>query len=371
MLCMNRREFLASATAFVSVPMASGASGKALPADFRWAFLVHFGMNMWNDIDDPPKRDFVQYVHLTDEEFAEMSAPGYGHFYSCCDFVRFDENLWRRLADRLKAEGCNTVLIDLGEFVRYPSHPELAVKGSWEPERLAAEVRRLKAMGFEVVPKLNFSTCHDLWLKEYAKMISTRQYYQVVKDLIGDVCEMFERPKFFHLGLDEEDVPSYQDLKRVAVFRHGDQWWHDVLFMIEEVERHDARAWMWSDYVFHHATEEFIRRMPKSVVQNPWTYGCGAGSLFSEDRLKKAAELGRAGFDVIPCGSNCFGSVGNFGALAEYCRENIPAERFKGLMMAPWAQTRQPFERVLCQAIDIMGAKVRDWTIGDSAGKDA
>ena len=39
------------------------------------------------------------------------------------------------------------VVMDLGEFLEYPSHPELAVKGSWSADRMRAEVKRLRAMG--------------------------------------------------------------------------------------------------------------------------------------------------------------------------------------------------------------------------------
>ena len=29
-------------------------------------------------------------------------------------------------------------------------------------------------MGLEVIPKMNFSTCHDSWLKNYQRMVSTK-----------------------------------------------------------------------------------------------------------------------------------------------------------------------------------------------------
>ena len=96
------------------------------------------------------------------------------------------------------------LLLDLAEQIVYPSHPELAVKGSWAPERVCKELDRLRGLGLEPIPKLNFSTCHHFWLKEYSRMVSTPEYYKVCADVIRDVCEIFESPRLFHLGWDEE-----------------------------------------------------------------------------------------------------------------------------------------------------------------------
>ena len=73
---------------------------------------------------------------LSDEEFAVISRPGYADH----GVIHFDEAMWTPLATRVRRDGSNLLLIDLGEFVVYPSHPELAVKGSWRAERMNAEV---------------------------------------------------------------------------------------------------------------------------------------------------------------------------------------------------------------------------------------
>ena len=70
---------------------------------------------------------------------------------------------------------------------------------------MRAEVKRLREMGLEPIPKLNFSTCHDTWLGPYARMVSTPKYYEVAKDLIAETIELFDKPRLFHLGMDEED----------------------------------------------------------------------------------------------------------------------------------------------------------------------
>ena len=361
----TRRSFIGSLAGAGAWAALSGCVGPRAdvgwkaPQDFKWAFLVHFGMNMWNDIISAPERDDYQNILLTDEEFAEIAAHDYGSCYNYCDYVRFDETLWREFADRLKASGCNTLIVDLGEFVRFPSHPELAVKGSWEPARMNAEIRRLKAMGFDVIPKLNFSTCHDTWLKEYSWMVSTERYHQVCADVIRDACEICDRPSAFHLGLDEEDIVGFQSKQQIIIMRQGERWWKDVHRLIGNVEKQGARAWMWSDWAFHNDVDEFIRRIPKATMQCPWTYGLTDKYLYDEKKIRVMDRLGEAGLDIVPAGSNCFGCLGNFHALTEHAAQNIPPDHFKGMLMTTWMQTRSPYRRLLDQAADLMAEEVR------------
>lgn len=346
---VNRRDFVGGAAMLAAMAPVSGLA-RALSGARVWAFMPQFGNNMWGDMIKPRDRNEIQARILTDEEFAAICAPG----FDTRTAVRFDEMFWRTLARRIRKDGSNLLLIDVGEFMVYPSHPELAVEGSWSAERMSDEVRRLKGMGFRVIPKLNFSCCHDIWLKGYARMVSTRKYYQVVSDLIRDAYEAFDRPEFFHLGLDEEDIVEYQSRNTSLVrFRQGDLWWHDVLFMIGEVEKLGARAWVWSDYLRRHEVEDFVRRMPKTVLQSPWTYRTEKPS-FDDPLVRIFLTLAENGYDVIPCGSNCYGLKDNFPALAKFCKENLPPERFRGMLMAPWVETREPYGRLLTEASSLV-----------------
>ena len=47
------------------------------------------------------------------------------------DHVRCDERIWNEITARMAERGANMLVIDLGEALFYPSHPELAVKGTW------------------------------------------------------------------------------------------------------------------------------------------------------------------------------------------------------------------------------------------------
>ena len=69
--------------------------------------------------------------------------------------------------------------------------------------------------------------------------------------------------------------------------------------------------------------------------------------------------LAEAGYDVAPCGSNCYGVTENFPDMTEYCHEKIAPERLKGMIMAPWIKTIPEYRRLHWQAADIMAEAIR------------
>ena len=315
--------------------------------DTVWAALLHFGTNMW--CDQPVKK----YKDYTPEELALISV---------ADELRCDEAVWRRVTGRMAEVGMNMVVIDVGEGIQLKSHPELAVKGSWSVDRFRAELDRLRRMGLEPIPKLNFSAAHDTWLKEYSHMLSTPEYYRVCEDVIAEVGEIFDRPRFFHLGYDEENWKC-QRLCAYAVVRQGEQWWHDFLKISDFAEKRGMRPWIWSDYAWDHE-EEFMRRMPRSVLQSNWYYGTHFESSKNAHRVRRCKvfrKLSDAGFDEIPCGSN-FESNENFGALVSYCTKTVAPERLKGFLMAPWFFTLPLQEKKLLEAMDQVGAVIKEPT---------
>ena len=289
-----------------------------------WSTLVHLGNNMWN-------------------EEGNLRGRGENRSNRCASPVlRFDRRLWDSYIQRLSETGTNTIILDVGEAMLYESHPELAVEGSWTHSEMKAELERLNKMGFEVIPKLNFSATHDIWLKDYSRMLSTPIYYQVCKDLIEEVCEVF-KPRHFHLGMDEETAEHQRNFD-FAVLRQFDLWWHDLYYLVDLVEKHNARAWVWSDYAWNHP-DEYVAKMPKSVVQNVWYYGREFDLTVSEDvnrRLRPIELLDKNGFDQVPTGSN-FSCYENMELLVKYCKERIAPERLLGFMQTTWEDAREPW----------------------------
>lgn len=250
------------------------------------------------------------------------------------DPLACDESEWRLVTDRMAVNGLNMIVIDLLEGVKYPSHPEIGVRGAWSAEKLAAEVGRLRAMGLEPIPKLNFSACHDEWLGDWGRMASTPDYYRVCEDLIRDCCEIFGHPRYFHFGYDEEDVRC-QSEHELVIIRRGELWWHDFLWFVKTIEKYGMRPWMWSDYVWEHH-DEFLERCPRSVLQSNWYYDEGFDErAFRWPRIKCYVDLDRAGFDQVPAASNHLYDT-NMAGTVEFAEGNLSRGQLMGYMMTTW-----------------------------------
>ncbi len=129
---------------------------------------MHLSFNMWEDHDRLANDgDTNHKVRVWDSN------------------LRLSEPLWEDSLKKMVDNGMNMVVIDLGDAVKYDSHPEIAVKNAWTTSRLRSELAKMRKMGLEPIPKLNFSAGHDQWLGDYSRMVSTPTYYKVCSELIG------------------------------------------------------------------------------------------------------------------------------------------------------------------------------------------
>jgi hypothetical protein len=300
-----------------------------------WANLIHLSYNMWIDRDAP-------------------ELEGRTPVFTYRPHLRFDKSLWNDLLPIMAQNGVNMVVIDLGDAVEYASHPEIAVQGAWSIEQLRNELARARQLGIEPIPKLNFSTTHDAWLGPYSRMVSSPAYYDVCRDLITECIDIFESPRLFHLGMDEETF-GHQKHHQYAVVRQYDLWWNDLMFYVGQVERKGARAWIWSDFIWHHK-DEFVARMPKSVLQSNWYYGQDLNPETEPGLTYVGAydDLEAAGYDQIPTGSN-FSTPENFGNTVRACKDRIAPERLKGFLQTIWRPTIEAFRQRHIDAIEQIG----------------
>ncbi len=286
--------------------------------DFIWATLVHFSTNLWYD-EGNTECDCSSIYHSP-----------------AASYLRFDRDVWDKYVMKMKADGLNCIMIDVGDAMIFDSHPELAIEGSFTKGEMRAELDRLNALGFEVIPKLNFSTTHDTWMKDYSRMVSTPTYYSVCADLIDEVCELFD-PRYFHIGFDEENY-QLQEKYNYAVVRRGDLWWHDLCYLAQCVEKNGARALVWADYA-RHRPDEFVARLPKSVIPVNWYYFVEYGENISEQMRIRVAPfdiLEANGFDQMPAGSVEYHKE-NMDLLVKYCKEHISGDHLLGFIQTTWA----------------------------------
>ena len=349
---MTRREFIATGSAALAGCTVPRPAARAcdVPKFMRAVMLKLGGNNMADDrrlyANSPEwdrKQGRVAYTEL-----------------------HFDEAVWREATARMAQKGMNVALIDVHEGVVCPRHPEVSVRGSWSPDKLRGELNRLRDMGILPVPKLNFSTTHAAWQKEWRYRTSSPEYYRFCADMIADVCEIFDTPPLFHIGMDEEVAIGMRNSPLVIV-RQGDLWWHDFLFLVKEVESHGVRCWVWSDKLWRWENNgDYLRRCPKSVLQSNWFYL----NDFSDWRQKfdpaviakgnwafhqygpaGYLELEKAGFDQVPTGSN-WNCDTNMAATVRFCRERIAPARLKGFMCASWKRCIPAEREKLLASID-------------------
>ena len=291
-----------------------------------WGYMLYLSNHMWADETSQPLR---------------YSPPFNATMYE--DNINTEIQAWDKIVAFLAERQYNLVLIDVGDGIRYESHPEVSAPNAWDKDFLRGKLAQMRALGLEPIPKLNFSACHDTWMKKYRRMVSTPEYYTFCADVIREVCEVFDHPRFFHIGFDEETEGAQKNYEMVII-RNAELWWHDLYFVCKECEKHGARPWMWADYAWKNE-ELFLQRMPRSVLQSNWFYpqfqDWSKTSLSHRDKCIECYEmLDRNGFDQIPTGST-WNHVSNLYQTLAHGKQVLSSERVMGYMTAPWLPTRE------------------------------
>lgn len=289
--------------------------------DMIWAYMLMLSDHMWEDASSPARGLYLPPQYTED--------------------IIFDQSAWDKTVDFIAARKYNMVLIDVGDGIKYESHPEISAPNAWDKDFAKKKLAELRAKGLEPIPKLNFSTAHDTWMKGYSRAISTPEYYAFCADVIREVCELFDYPRLFHIGMDEERSDMQKSYEMLFV-RGRHLWWNDLYFLCGECEKHGARPWVWSDYMWHNEGF-FLEKMPKSVLQSNWFYGWVRSypqSSIQHKMLHAYEVLEKHGFDQIPTCStweNNHNSPGTVGT----CRDWIAPERLLGFMTASWETTTE------------------------------
>ncbi len=162
---------------------------------------------------------------------------------------------------------------------------------------------------------------------------------------------IFDKPRFFHLGLDEETA-QHQRYFQYAVVRQYELYWHDFHFYCDQVESAGVRPWIWSDKIWHDP-EDFLEQVPTSTLQSNWYYG----NLFEDEtqdrrnRVLAYPRLNERGYEQIPTASN-HSYPENFALTVEYCRRIIDGPRLLGFLQTPWRPTTEPFRDLHMAAIE-------------------
>ena len=286
---------------------------------FMWTFFMYLSTHMWVDEHTKPGSWFITQPYKETNDV--------------------DLEVWDQSMEYLAKFQYNTVIIDLGDAVKYESHPEISASDAWEKDFLKKKLDEMRALGLTPIPKLNFSAGHDTWMKKYRRMVSTPEYYSFCSDIIKEVCELFDSPEYFHIGFDEEVVRK-QTAHEMIIVRGEDLWWNDFNFICRECEKNGARPWIWSDYYWDNK-ELFIKNMSKDVLQSNWFYDDFKD--YPKDhvyykRIEAYETLDKLGYDQVPTCSS-WQKLNNTYQTVAYGKERMNPEHLMGFMTVPWVRT--------------------------------
>lgn len=290
----------------------------------------------------------------------------FGWSWGKYDHLPFNDEYWEEILKKAVDAGINTIVLDVGDGIKYASHPEISMKDAWSRKRVRQEVKRCRDMGIALIPKLNFSTAHDHWLGEYHRMTSTTIYYRLANDLIKEVYNLFDKPEYIHLGMDEEDV-KHCGGRDLAVFRQKDLYFNDLNFLLDCVKDCGAKPWIWSCPLFN-TTEGYKKHVGiDDAVISPWYYhGIKREhwqpvsswqdyidyyakrnmdiEFVEEDPYnvmcrEKMLPLLKDGYKYIPTVTAFYNHQYNALDMMEYFRDKAPDEQILGYLTAPWVET--------------------------------
>lgn len=301
-----------------------------------WAILVHLSMSEW------------------------------GQKY---DELLFDDEVWDYVVEESHKNGLNMIVLDVGDGVKFDSHPEICAKDAWSKERVHKEIARCREKGIALIPKLNFATIHDIWLGDYHKMVTTDIYYKVCSDLIKEVYEIFEQPEYIHIGMDEEHHRMFEKAQ-LATYRQGELYWHDIRFFMDCVKATGAKVWMWADPLVDFTEGYRAHIKPDEAILSPWYYSAYKKEhwqalatasevtqiYYREDKYvslgieyveedphlvnfrKVPVDVASDGYKYVPCCSSLANKY-NSEDLLDYYKENVPDDQILGYITAPWKST--------------------------------
>lgn len=286
------------------------------------------------------------------------------------DNLNFEDDFWDYLLEKSVENGINAILLDVGDGVKYESHPEISMADAWSRERVKAEVEKCRKLGIALIPKVNFSTGHNFWMREYRRTISSKTYYEFCHDIINEIYEMFEKPEYIHIGMDEETV-GHQSKSDYVVVRKGELLINDLKFLIDEVNKTGAMPMMWHDIFFDYS-EEFAKKIkPEEVILMPWYYFAfkkehytnhkwwldqrginpeddeeyKSGIVWTEDGewnknfRKTSVEVAKYGYKYVPTASVWGKNEYNTDELMEHFKKITSDDLIVGYMTAPWRRT--------------------------------
>lgn len=289
------------------------------------ATVIQVGRNMWSD---KPGRAPIPLCE------SQVWLP----YYETLDK---DIPMVRKVVEFAAKEGMNTILLCLGEGLQYDSHPEISIEGAWTKAELKELLEYIRSFGMDPVPMLDFSAAHDIWLGKYERMVGTDRYLSVCADLIREVCELFDTPKYFHLGMAEEE-PEWQVLLDFATVRNQVVFCRELKFFCDTVRSLGVRPWVYCD-AYNRFGDAFVEAVGADALLSDYhtAYSIYIRATKTKPEFRspcppnELVALSEKGFTVVPMMS-AYRALKLPESTVKFVSKNLSADTVGGALNVPF-----------------------------------
>ncbi len=279
--------------------------------------------------------------------------------------------------DTLSLLKMNVLIVRVDQWMKYGRVPGLAHSSARSPEEYRAFVRRGRALGLEMIPN-NSLYSHFAWALwgPYGHLIEVPQKAisnfsapdidnpgtaKLIRAIMEDVHEAFDRPRYYHVGQDELKYAPRRKGDTPDAFRSR----FDTALKLLKRNCDDlgSQMIMWADQMLESRSGGapdntwFLRReLSREVIQADFTYFAGRG-------FRTIPELTKDGFPVLGTAwyePDC---------IAEYCEvlKNTPGAL--GLIASMWGGLANYFTTPEHQ-LALAWAAENSWSVGKPAWQE-
>jgi hexosaminidase len=270
------------------------------------------------------------------------------HLFTGNQALPFHEKLIDRILSRYKI---NQLVLEV-DYIKWRHDPALAVDFSEDQADIRKEIEYAREHFIEVTPLLQ-SLGHSEWLftnaknkdlaetpaRPYTYCVSNPRTYDYVLPFYDEVIELFDHPKFVHIGHDEVQEPGGFPRDARCKQRGAERIFvDDTLKLHAHLAKAGARTMMWGDMLLapgdspdatNAASAESAKRvrdrLPKDIVITDWHYAAALPAAY-----KSVGMLKKEGFDTIAATWFTPGDIEAFSKQAK-------AVGALGLLQTTWA----------------------------------
>ncbi len=201
----------------------------------------------------------------------------------------------RSYAATLADWGCNAILYEVEDKLRFTRHPSVAHADALSPEETRARMADLRKFGLQIIPMVQSLGHAEYVLAKpgYERLRESLEHHDqydplsveardLVIELIDDTIAAVQPEKYFHLGGDETWKLGQSAACKPVVAEIGKSglYLRHMLPIIEHVIKRGLRPILWADIVLTHPG--IVDKFPREIVWMDWDYWTPAADRWNQ-----------------------------------------------------------------------------------------